>query len=230
MARKDRAPNPPKRPQGPQRRSTPADPAAAERRRRILYLIAGSGLAALAIVLAIVFLTGGGKDERATLEDAGCTLEVKQALKGEHGLQITATSDKWNTDPPTSGPHNEQPAVYGSYEDPVPLAQTVHNLEHGGIVIHYGPDVPDADVQAIRDFYNDDPNGLVVAPLPKLGDKIALTAWTTEESLSAQPGDNGKGFLVTCPSFEADVFSSFVDEHRFKGPERFPPELLTPGS
>jgi len=230
MARKDRAPNPPKRPQAPQRRATPANPAATARQRRLLYLIAGSAILALAVVLGIVFLSGGGKDERATLASAGCTLEVKPALKGEHTLQVSATFDKWNTDPPTSGPHNEQPAVYGFYEDPVSLAQTVHNLEHGGIVIHYGPDVPAADVEAIKDFYNDDPNGLVVAPLPKLGNKIALTAWTTEGSLSDQTGDLGKGFLATCPRFEADVFSSFVDEHRFKGPERFPPESLTPGS
>lgn len=230
MARKDRAPNPPKRPQAPQRRSTPADPASTVRQRRLLYMIAGSGILVLAVVLGIVFLSGGGKDERATLASAGCTLEVKPALKGEHDLQITATSDKWNTDPPTSGSHNDQPAVYGFYEDPVALAQTVHNLEHGGIVIHYGPKVPDAEMQELRDFYNDDPNGLVVAPLTKLGSKIALSAWTTEEAISDQTGDNGKGFLAICPSFDVDVVSSFLDEHRFQGPERFPPELLVPGS
>ena len=230
MARKDRAPNPPKRPQAPQRRSTPTDPAATARQRRLLYLIAGAGILALAVVLGVVFLTGGGKDERATLVSAGCTLEVKPALTGEHSLQITATSDNWNTDPPTSGPHNELPAVYGFYEDPVPLAQTIHNLEHGAIVIHYGPDVPDADVQALRTFYNDDPNGLLVAPLPKLGTKIALTAWTTQQAATGSAEDKGQGFLATCPRFDKDVFSSFVDEHRFKGPERFPPESLTPGS
>ena len=58
MARKDRAPNPPKRPQAPQRRSTPSDPAAKARQRRLLAVIAGSGVAALAIVLAIIFFTG----------------------------------------------------------------------------------------------------------------------------------------------------------------------------
>lgn len=230
MARKDRAPNPPKRPQAPQRRATAADPAATVRQRRLLYVAAGSGILLLAVVLGIVFLSGGGKDERATLASAGCTLEVKPGLEGEHALQSTETSDTWNTDPPTSGPHNDQPAVYGFYDDPVALAQTVHNLEHGGIVIHYGPKLPDAEVQELRDFYNDDPNGLVVAPLAKLGSKIALSAWTTEESISDQPGDNGKGFLATCPNFDADVVSSFLDEHRFKGPERFPPELLAPGS
>jgi len=230
MARKDRAPNPPKRPQAPQRRSTPADPAATARQRRILYLVAGSGLVALAIVLGIVFLAGGGKDERATLESAGCTLEIKPGLKGEHILQIGETSKKWNTDPPTSGPHNELPAVWGSYEEPVPLAQTVHNLEHGGIVIHYGKDVPAAEVDKIRTFYNDDPNGLVVAPLPTLGDKIALSAWTTPEAVTGSAANTGQGFLAECTQFDEDAFSTFVSEHRFKGPERFPPESLTPGS
>lgn len=231
MARKDRVPNPPKRPQAPQRRSTPTDPAAAARTRRILYLIAGSGLAALAIVLAIVFLAGGGDGgERAALEDADCTLEVKPGLKGDHTLQISETSEKWNTDPPSSGPHNELPAIWGSYDEPVPLAQTVHNLEHGGIVIHYGPDVPAAEVDEIRTFYNDDPNGLIVAPLSSLGDKIALTAWTTPEEVTTSSGDSGQGFLAECTRFDEDAFSAFVDEHRFKGPERFPPESLTPGS
>lgn len=230
MARKDRVPNPPKRPQGPQRRSTPADPAATARQRRLLYLIAGSGLAALAIVLAVVFLTGGDKDERATLADAGCTLEVKPALVGEHSVAVGATSPKWNTDPPTSGPHNEQPAVWGSYDEPVPLAQSLHNLEHGGVAIHYGGDVAAADVDAIRNFYNDDPNGLLVSPLAKLGKKITLSAWTTEDPGTGSSEDEGQGFLATCTRFDEGAFSAFVNEHRFKGPERLPEEALLPGS
>ena len=34
------------------------------------------------------------------------------------------------------------PAVWDFYDEPVPLVQTVHNLEHGGVVIHYGPQFP----------------------------------------------------------------------------------------
>ena len=73
MARKDRAPNPPKRPQAPQRRTTSSagrDPAA---QRRLLYIIAATGLVALAIVLGVVFLTGAGGDDdlAATMESAG---------------------------------------------------------------------------------------------------------------------------------------------------------------
>ena len=60
------------------------------------------------------------------------------------------TKPKWNSSPPTSGPHYGQTAVWGSYDEEVPLVQTVHNLEHGGVVIHYGPDVPEAEVAALQ--------------------------------------------------------------------------------
>ena len=229
MARKDRVPNPPKRPQGPQRRTAPADPAAAEQRRKLIFLVVAGALALAAAVAAVILLTrgGGSADSREALEQAGCALKVAPGVAGEHTAAITANSNpKWNTDPPTSGPHSEQPAVWGSYDDPVALAQSVHNLEHGGIVIHYGKEVSGAEVDKIRSFYNEDPNGLIVAPLPKLGTKIALSAWTT-----AREGDQkGQGFLATCSKFDEKAFSAFIDEHRFKGPERFPPELLTPGS
>src|SRR5918995_902189 len=231
MARKDRVPNPPKRPQAPQRRSTPTDPASAERTRRILYLIAGSGLAALAIVLAIVFLAGGDDGgERAALEDAGCTLQSFPALpnKADHSdVPMLTTKPKWNSSPPTSGPHYGQTAVWGSYEEPVPLVQTTHNLEHGGVVIHYGPDVPAAEVDALRTWYNEDdePNGLVVSPLATNGDKITLSAWTAPDAATGA-ADRGRGWLASCKTFDDDAFSAFIEEHRYQGPERIPPELL----
>ena len=234
MARKDRAPNPPKRPQGPQRRSTPADPAATARQRRLLYLIAGSGLAALAIVLAVVFFAGaGGGDggERSALEDAGCTLQSFPALANQpdhSDVPTLAAKPKWNSSPPTSGPHYVQTAVWGSYDEPVPLVQTTHNLEHGGVVIHYGPDVPEAEVDALRTWYNetDDPKGLVISPLATNGGKITLSAWTA----TGGPRDRGRGWLAGCKTFDQDAFSAFIDAHRYKGPERVPPEQLAPGS
>ena len=121
MARKDRAPNPPKRPQAPQRRSTPSGPRD-ERQRRLLYIVAATGLIGLAIVLGVVFLAGGGGDDdlASTMESAGCELKTVQAQVGDHSAELDATSNpKWNTDPPTSGPHNPTPAVYGEYPDPL---------------------------------------------------------------------------------------------------------------
>jgi len=234
MARKDRAPTPPKRPvQAPQRRSSPASAADAERQRRLLYIVAGSGIAALVVVLGFLFLGGcGDKSEAAVLEDAGCTLKSfpAQANTPDHtDVPTLETKPKWNSFPPTSGPHFGQTAIFGSYDEEVPLVQTTHNLEHGAVVIHYGKDVPETEIEAIRAFYDDDPNGLIVAPLPQLGQKIALTAWTAPEATPGSEPDRGRGYLAECTAFDEEAFSTFVDEHRGKGPERFPMDQLVPG-
>jgi Protein of unknown function (DUF3105) len=231
MARKDRAPNPPKRPQAPQRRSTPSGPRDAERQRRLLYILAATGLVGLAIVLGVVFLAGGGGDEdlAATMQAAGCDLKTVPAQIGDHSAEENATSNpKWNTDPPTSGPHFQVPAVYGEYDTPLKIAQVVHNLEHGAAFILYGSQVPDATVQQLRDFYSEDTTGMLLAPYPKLGEKIALGAWTVPDDFEPG-GTNGTSYLATCTQFDEDAFGSFRDELRFRGPERFPQDALHPG-
>jgi hypothetical protein len=49
---------------------------------------------------------------------------------------------KYNTNPPSSGPHFPLTIFWGMYDAPVDRLRSVHNLEHGGIVIYYGPNVP----------------------------------------------------------------------------------------
>ena len=232
MARKDRVPNPPKRSQGPQRRASATDPAASAQRKRLIMLVAAGAAAVAVAVLAIVLLTGGGVDEQQALTDAGYTLQSFPALANtpDHSdVPTLTTKPKWNSSPPTSGPHWGVPAIWDFYTEPVLLVQTVHNLEHGGVVIHYGPDVPQAEVDKIRSFYNDDPFGLVVAPLATNGDKITLSAWTVPDS-EVGTADRGRGWLARGTKFDEDAFSAFLDAHRYKGPERLPPESLAPGS
>jgi hypothetical protein len=239
MARKDRAPNPPKRSQGPQRRSGTSDrragasdPSSAQQ-RRLLFLIGGGVLAVAVAVLAFVLLSGGNEDASAALEGAGCTLQSFPAVsnKPDHS-DVPSLSFKpttWNSSPPTSGPHWGVPAIWDFYDTPVLLVQTVHNLEHGGVVIHYGPQVPQAEIDKLRDFYNNDPNGLIVAPLPSNKDKITLSAWTVPDNLVGST-NRGRGWLARCSHFDEGAFSAFVKEHRYKGPERLDPAGLTPGS
>jgi hypothetical protein len=225
MARKDRVPNPPRRVQAPQKRTSPAkvDP---NRQRRLLLGIGGATLLVIAIVLGFLLLSGGGQSEAAVLEEEGCTLQSFPAQKGDHVDDPEAEPEPpWNSSPPTSGDHSSTPAVYGFYETEVELRNSVHNLEHGAVVIHFGDDVPDETVDELEAFYDEDPTGLLVAKLPDLGNKITLSAWTAPE-----PGATGRGYLATCTGFSERAFSKFVDEHRYKGPERFPPENLQPGS
>lgn len=236
MARKDRVPNPPKRVQAPQRRSTPTTAADAERRRKLVFAGVVAALVLVAVVLGIVFFTGGDDGDegvaevRAALTAAGCTLQSEPAQPGDHTAAIDATDDpKWNTDPPTSGPHFGEPAIWGSYPTPVQIAQAVHNLEHGGIFIFYGEDVPEETVAQLQEFYDEDPTAMLLAPQPALGETIALGAWVTPDPRPGAVGEGGQGHLAKCTQFDEEAFSSFRDELRFRGPERFPPEQLEPG-
>lgn len=212
----------------PKQRSTP-DPGAPVRRRRALLVGGGAAVAAAAVVALIVLLGNGrggpSEDEvRADLVAAGCTLQVEPQLPAQHSITDPGgTSDKWNTDPPTNGPHYGETAIFGAYDEPLEQARIIHNLEHGGIYIQYGEGVPDSTVEQLRAFYDDHENGTLLAPLPRLGDEIALGAWVSE-------GEVGDGYLAKCRAFDEDAFSAFFDAFQFKGPERLPPSALAPGS
>jgi hypothetical protein len=194
-------------------------------------ILAASALVALAVILGFLFLGGGddGDDVVATMEAAGCEVQAVPAQPGDHTAELDATDDpKWNTDPPTSGPHYPATAVFGEYDTPLRIAQVVHNLEHGAVFILYGDDVPPATVSQLSEFYGEDPTAMLLAPYPKLADKIALGAWTVPDDF-AEGDTDGTAYLATCPRFDADAFGTFRDDMRFRGPERFDPDDLTPG-
>ncbi len=218
MAKKSRTPPPPRRVQAPKTRTAGTFPPPAERRRfYILVGVAVSGVIALAAVLIFLAASGGGGGSSAkvaaTLNAAGCTFKTYPSQGQQHVGSLTARV-KYKSFPPTSGPHYGRPAIWGAYPTSLSQVQAVHNLEHGGIVIQYGSKVPEATVSQLAGFYNSDPSGLLMAPLPALGDRIALTAWT---------------HLGTCTRFDEKAFKAFRDAFRYKGPERVPKQFLQPG-
>jgi hypothetical protein len=168
-----------------------------------------------AVLLFLAFGPGGSGDEELadTMRAAGCTFQTFPSEGRTHEEDLNAKVE-YKTDPPTSGSHYFLPAVWDIYNRPINQLQGVHNLEHGGIVIQYGDDVPDTAVAQIAELYRESPNGMLVAPLPRLGNKIALTAWT---------------HLATCTRFDEGAFKAFRDAYRGKGPEPFKTEDLKPG-
>ncbi|HLM33249.1 MAG TPA: DUF3105 domain-containing protein [Gaiellaceae bacterium] len=219
--KKNRTPAPPRPVQAPKRRFEARNP-----RRTRIYLIALGALAALLVTSLLAFtLRDGKEDAKAALAEGGCTRATPES-QGQRHVEKLPQGFKYNSVPATSGPHQPQPLapiVWGVYDEPVEQVKVVHNLEHGGVIVQYGPEVPAQTVQEIVAWYRDDPNGLVVAPLtpalieekPELSDEIALTAWI---------------HLQTCKRFNDEAFSNFVDLYRGNGPERFPVSVLSPGS
>jgi hypothetical protein len=217
VAKKSRTPAPPRPVQAPRRRTAaPTTTPDVRRQRLILYAIAGSGVVALGIVLAVLLLTRGGTADAATAKNAmlgaGCTFHhYPQQPRNHVSLNYKY---HWNSFPPTSGPHYFQWVLWGNYTEPVRQIQQIHNLEHGGIVVQYGNKVPPATVEKLNAFYQSDPNAMLMAPLPKLGNKIAVEAWT---------------YLATCTQYNQNAFTKFRDALRYHGPEHYPKSFLQPG-
>jgi len=192
--------------QAPKVRTAPRDEG---RNRKIVYAIGASGFIMLGLVLGFFLLMGNDdngetqQDAVATIKAAGWTYQHPKSQGRTHVPQL-APNFKYNTVPATSGPHSNQTVVYGPYDQPVSELNYVHNVEHGAVGIQYGEDVPQATVEKILEYYNADPAGIIVAPNPKLGDQIALTAWT---------------HLAKGKTFDEKVFDTFIDAFGFKAPE-----------
>jgi hypothetical protein len=230
MAKKPRTPPPPRRVQAPKTR--PGGPSRGgqrtavgdlgARQRTILYGVAAAGIVGLIVVVALIAFTGGsnsGKDAAQALAAAGCRYKHYPAQpRTPHYTTLTpATKPSWNSYPPSSGRHYFQWVLWGNYTEPVPIIKEVHNLEHGGMIVQYGNKVPKATVDKINAFWQKDPTAMLVAPLPNLGNKIALTAWTQ---------------WAECTTFDEKAFKAFQSAFRYHGPESpfFPKSALQPGT
>lgn len=107
---------------------------------------------------------------------------------------------------PTAGAHDPKWIDPGYYDTPQVPTRLVHSLEHGMIVIYY--DAPPAAVSATlrswAELYGGPWSGIVVAPMPGLGEEVVLTAW--ERMLKLRP-------------FDEAAAAAFVDRFRGRGPE-----------
>jgi len=244
VAKKSKTPPPP-RTKGPQQRTGPND---ADRRRKLVLYGAGvSGIVVLAAVVIAIAVAGGGGGgggssadaSNSAMKAAGCTFraEVPVVMKSSDHSDVptlsTPMDDKWKSFPPAGGPHYGQWAVWGFYTEPVNPRMVVHNEEHGGVILWWGPDVPKSTVDALHALYSEDPVSMVGTPIAGLGSKIAISAWTGDPSRYFRDNYFGVGHLGTCTTWNDEVkkaFTEFRDAYRGKGPEGIPMSQNQPGS
>jgi hypothetical protein len=188
----------------------------AERRKKLFGLAVG-GVLVLAVIGVIVFvIASGGSDaparktrdlaKAATL--AKCTVK---SFKSEGRQHTTATVSDYKTNPPTSGPHNPQPAQDGEYDSAPAKEAFVHTLEHGRVEIQYKPGTSSKAKDALKSVFEESTDKMLLFPnntgMPY---EVAATAWT---------------HMVACPKYNdrvPDALRAFRDKYRGKGPENVP--------
>jgi hypothetical protein len=175
--------------------------------------LAFAGFAVFLTIAAVLIVQARRSQLVRALREGGCVLSSFPEQPRRH-VAALPRSFRYNSFPPTSGPHAPRPAPWSAYIDmSVPELAVVHNLEHGGIVVQYGRRVPQKVRLQIATWYFDHAAGVVTARLPRLGSKIALTAWRRR---------------ALCNRFDDRAFTLFRRTYLRQGPERVPVSRLQP--
>ncbi len=130
------------------------------------------------------------------------------AVMSNSSTHIETDSDpgKYNSDPPTSGPHYPQEAEAGFYDTnnyAFPAGYLVHNLEHGYVIFWYNCDLLEeagcADLKTQIQTVMDDLGGakMIAYPWPSLEVPFAMTSWGRIQKFDSFNVEQAKAFYRT---------------------------------
>jgi hypothetical protein len=144
---------------------------------------AATGLTLVTVLTAVAVprwtaLVGGVRGSQASTRPAPCLPGGSvPVLRSPHVSAREAATARYNSVPPTSGPHAAFSITPGRYDDPVPDHLTVHALEHGHVAIQYATSTSPDAVRQLATLALRYARDVILAPYPRLGHGIALTAW-----------------------------------------------------
>lgn len=96
---------------------------------RVRQMVRRIVLPLVSVILLIVFL-------RWLLSPAGAVGE-SVPIQGRDHIKVGESHPPYNSNPPTSGPHYENPVSAGVYESEYPDEALIHSLEHGYVIVSY---------------------------------------------------------------------------------------------
>ncbi|MGH2695663.1 MAG: DUF3105 domain-containing protein [Actinomycetota bacterium] len=193
------------------------------RRRRLLRRVGkwAAVLVVLGAVAAFVYVQGAAErrvraEAAALAERLGCTGVDDTPDEGADHLAPGQPMPEYATRPAASGPHAgaplpPDPAVY---EQPIPEPQSIHNLEHGYVLIHYREEgegaLPGEVVSELADLAEDEAK-VIMARYPDLepDSSLALVGWTKLQQCPR----------VTDPDDAVTLARAFLSEGASEAPE-----------
>ncbi len=146
----------------------------------------------------------------AAIPGLAADLEPGRAIPEQGNVHLQSPGSPhppYTSIPPTSGPHVPWLARWGMHRIPIPWEVQVHNLEDGGVIVHYRCDTPCPEtVTTLERLVAEYPTQVIAAPEPKLSSNFALTAW---------------GRLATLEELDEPLVRRFIDAYR--GLDHHPP-------
>ncbi|MFG3442800.1 DUF3105 domain-containing protein [Nonomuraea sp. NPDC047897] len=157
--------------------------------RRMAFLMWGAGGLVIVLLVGLVgfYLV---KQARET------SLEAVSNYSYEAGQHVWKTVSYKET-PPVGGEHNNYWQQCAVYDKPIHSEHAVHSLEHGAIWITYRPDLPKAQVDALKKVATStgQQDYMLVSPFPGLSSPIVVSSWGHQLKLD-NPEDPKLGAFI----------------------------------
>jgi len=140
------------------------------------------GTVALAGVVGVLLLgilgyaiknQGAGFVDALTKADKTVPSVQKESKLARTHVQTPVTYDQG---PPVGGKHNPAWEDCAVYTAPIASEHAVHSMEHGAVWVTYRPDLPAAQVTALKAKVEGNPYRLL-SPYPGLKSPVSLQAW-----------------------------------------------------
>lgn len=128
---------------------------------------------------------------------ASCGDLQAPSTAGRDHIAPDKTGAGYTSNPPTSGPHFTSTSGTGVLDAPVEDQRLIHNLEHGGVVIHHR-DLPADELAELTAKVRElDEAKVLLVPNPKLPKdiRVAYTGWRR---------------LQSCEKYDATVLDTFL--------------------
>lgn len=127
---------------------------------------------------------------------------IRVPIQGREHINAGAKHDAYISPIPVSGPHSGT-GGWGFSEKSIPAENYIHNLEHGGIVILYKPDISQENIDKIEKYAN----------------KKWKVLATSSESIPSPIGIAAWGWYQLFDTFDKESMNAFYKAHLNRAPE-----------
>ena len=108
--------------------------------------------------------------------------------------QHTEEDVNYKQSPPAGGDHNPVWQNCGYYDEPVRNETAVHSLEHGAVWITYSPDLPNDQLNVLRERATNE-TYLLVSPMEDLPSPVVASSWGKQVQLEDAESEDLDRFI-----------------------------------
>jgi hypothetical protein len=155
-----------------------------KRQRQRLYTRVGIGAVAALLVAAIGFgIYQASQNQDNNQMPAGVIHYTDAVWTDRSHSEDYAGWPDLDKHPPVGGTHNPSAQACGYYDQPVGDGHAIHSLEHGAVWITYRSDVPQDQIDKLKDLAKED--YILVSPYETQTSPIMATAWDYQLGLQS---------------------------------------------